>query len=219
MRRMTVSARALVPLLAPLLMSAPLGAAELVVRDFTFGLESDPTAFHYQLTSQTGTRSGNDNFTNGYGVYLGTLWSFAGPGDSTGFLLGGQITYDRYGYANGGGYTTYGGRVLGGYAYALSDRWTLQGLVDVGIGAGTLQVNGQKAFSSYSATGLNYAYAARLGVSFSVNDTLLIDGDVGYRDISSSLSAGSTDLKLTSTGLCGSLGLRWRFSSSPAPLE
>jgi hypothetical protein len=209
----------MLPLLAPLLAAAPAGAAELVVRDLSLGLELVPTGFSYQLTDPTGTRSGTDAFSSGYGAFLGSVWSIAGPGDSGGFLLGGELTYDKFAYTNGGGYTTYGARVLGGYAYALSDRWTLQALADVGLGAGSLQLEGKSAFSSYTANGLYYSYAARLGVSFSVNDSVLIDGDVGYRGITSSLSAGSTDLKLTSTGMCASLGLRWRFSSSPAPLE
>jgi hypothetical protein len=203
----------------PVVAAAPLLGAELVVRDLSLGLELQPTSFTYKLKDATGTRSGNDSFSSGYGAFLGTRWSFAGPGDSGGFLIGGEITYDQFTYVNGGAYTTYGGRLLGGYGFALSDRWSLEGLVDAGAGAGSFNVKGRAAFSSYTATGLYYSYAARLGVSFAVTERLLIDADAGYRFNTSNLTAGSTKVTLTGSGLCAALGLRYRFSNSPAPLE
>jgi hypothetical protein len=194
-------------------------SAELVVRDLSLGLELQPTSFSYQLKDPNGTRSGNDSFSSGYGAYLGSMWSIAGPGDSGGFLVGGELVYDRFAYANGGSETAYGARLLGGYAYALSDRWGLYGIVDAGAGSASLSLNGHLAFSTYRANGLYYSYAARVGISFAVTDRMIIDGDAGYRTNSDNLSAGNTKVSITSSGLCASVGFRYRFSNSPAPLE
>ncbi len=223
-RRQTIAAmnrssRGVPTILIPLLLSAPLGAAELVVRDLSAGIELLPTGFTYTLTDPTGSRTGQDSFSSGYGAFVGSVWSIAGPGDSSGFLLGGDLTYATYAYTNGGAYTTYGGRLLGGYAYAISDRWTLSAVVDAGAGSGTFNIVGTSAFKNYTANGLYYSYAARLGASFAVNDSLLVDVDAGYRNTQSNLSAGGTDLTLTGTGICAAIGFRYRFSSSPSPLE
>lgn len=216
MRAMTTTVRALVLACAVV---APVSAAELVVRDLALGVEMLPTSFSYTLTDPSGTRSGSDSFDSAYGAYVGTRWSFAGPGDTGGLLVGGDLGYATRAYANGGAYTTYGVRALAGWGWALHDRWTLQALVDGGVAAGAFELKGRQAFQSYSASGLQYTYAARLGVAFTVTERFLVEADAGWRGESSALSAGGTDLQLTGSGLCASVGLRYRFTSAPAPLE
>ncbi len=143
----------------------------------------------------------------------------SGPGESTGFIVGGELAAGSYAYAGGGGYTTYGFRLLGGYGWAFSDRWSLDALVDAGVGAGNLELTGKSAFDHYAASGLYYSYAARLGVQFAATESLHLDAEVGYRAENSSLAAGGTTISLVGAGLCAGVGLSYRFSNSPSTLE
>jgi hypothetical protein len=197
----------------------PCAAAELVVRDLSASLELLPTGFSYSLKNTTGTRSGTDAFSSGYGLAIGGRYSLSGPGDTTGFIVGSELTAGNFAYAGGGTMTTYGARLLGGYGWAFTDRWSLAALIDAGGGAANLELTGNDAFSHYAASGLFYSYAARLGVAFAATESLLLGAEVGYRGLSSSLSAGGTTITLDGTGLCAGAGLSYRFSNSPSTLE
>ncbi len=201
------------------LSTAPLCSAELVVRDLTVSLELLPTGFSYTLDNAAGTRSGDDAFSSGYGVALGGRYSLSGPGDSTGFILGGEITAGSYAYQGGGSMSTYGARLLGGYGWAFGDRWSINALIDAGAGAANLELTGKAAFDHYAASGLYYSYAARVGLAFAATESLLLAAEAGYRGISSSLAAGGTTITLSGTGLCAGVGIWYRFSNSPSTLE
>jgi hypothetical protein len=199
--------------------AAPLTAAELVVRDLSLQIETLPTDFSYTLKDATGTRSGNDAFSSGYGVSLAGRYSLAGPGDKRGFVVGAELTTGQYAYLDGGGYTTYGVRATGGYGFALSDRWAITPLIDAGVGAGNLNIVGNSAFDNYAASGLYYSYAARLGATFAFTDSMLVGVEAAYRGAMSSLKAGSTTITLDGAGPSILLDLTYRFSNSPATLE
>jgi hypothetical protein len=211
--------RRLLPAAVLLAAALPAGAAELVVRDLSLQAGLEPTSFSYTITDPSGNRSGSDAFSSGYGLALGGLYSFAGPGRSGGFLGGADLVAGEYGYQGGGSYVTYGGRLVGGYGYAVSDHWLAAGLVDAGGGIGNLTLSGSKAFSSYSASGIYYSYAARVLVTYAVTDHAVVGLTAGYRATTSNLSAGGTSFTLDGSGFCAALGLTWRFSNAPSPLE
>ena len=206
-------------LMALALCAGSAAAAELVVRDLTLSAEIEPTSFHYTISDPSGNRSGSDAFSSGYGVTIGGQYSFAGPGRSGGFVAGADLLAADYAYQGGGTYITYGGRLVGGYAYAISDHWIAAGLIDAGGGIGNLSLSGSNAFSSYTASGTYYSYAARGLVSYAITDHAVVQVSAGYRFTTSDLSAGGTSFTLDSSGFCAALGLTWRFSNAPSPLE
>ncbi len=205
----------LILLLTPLL----LPAAELVMRDLRVELASEPTAFSYQLNDETGSRSGADSFDSAYGLGLGARWSFAGPGRSHGLLadvalLGTKRTY------SGGGLTSYGLRVGGGYGWAVADQLALTGMVEVGGGLASLALDGAGAFPAYNADGSWFGYGLRAGAVWYVTDRLFVDLSAAWRTEQQQLGAdGGQDLSLNVSGIGYCLGVGWRLSTMPGRLE
>ena len=62
-------------------------------------------------------------------------------------------------------------------------------------------------------------YGARVGLQYSFNDLLHIGLDVGWLDVEHDLSGDGVDLTLTNSGLVVGLGISYRLSNSPRPLE
>jgi len=202
-------------LLAPLL----LPAAELVMRDLRLEVDSNPTAFSYQLKDETGSRSGSDSFDSAYGLGLGARWSFAGPGRSHGLLADLVLVGTRRAYT-GGGLTDYGVRIGGGYGWAVADQLTLTGMVEVGGGLATLALDGGGAFPAYNASGSWFGYGLRAGAVWYLTDRLFVDLSATWRTEHQQLGADNgQELSLDVSGIGYALGVGWRLSTMPGRLE
>lgn len=196
-----------------------LPAAELVVRDGHFALEMLPTDFDYELKSVTSSGSGSDTFDQHVGIAAGVLYSFSGPGDVSGFIVGGEIAAAQADYRSIGHLTSFGLRAQGGYAWALSDSWLIRGTAELTYGLSTLDLTANSAFPAVSADGSLFGYGGRVGLQYSFNDLLHIGLDVGWLDVEHDLSGDGVDLTLTNSGLVVGLGISYRLSNSPRPLE
>lgn len=195
-------------------------AAELVVRDLVINLEFLPAAYDYTLSDSNGTRAGSDEFDSAIGIAVGGRYSFAGPGDSHGFIIGGELCAAQYGSSDPDGHmTTYGARVEGGYGLALSDRWTITALADVGYALATYDITSGTSFPSFSASGKALSYGAGLGVGFSVTERVLVGFELGYQIRTMSLSGNGLTIEADQAGMRAALGLTYRFSARPRPLE
>jgi opacity protein-like surface antigen len=195
-------------------------ASELVVRDLIIDLEFLPAAYDYTLDDGETSRSDSDEFDSAIGIAIGGRYSFAGPGDRHGFIVGGELCGAQYGTSDPEGHlTTYGARVEGGYGFALSDRWTIIGLAEVGYGLATFDVTGGGDFPTFSADGTTLTYGAALGVDFAVTERVLVGVDLGYQVRTIDLSGNGLDIELEQGGLRAAIGLTYRFSARPSPLE
>ncbi len=203
---------------AALSVSALLPAAELVVRDVGGGLAWQPTSFTYALADDTGRRTGSDAFDRRYGIELSGLYSFAGTGDSTGMVAGGGLGAGRADYT-GGGLTEYGLHARVGYAWAATDRLSLLGDARLGLGYGSLTIDGGSSFPSYTATGPQIGLGAGVGAAFAVTEKVVVRLDAGYRRDQFRMSGGGKTLDLTASGPAVSVTIAWRTSATPFLLE
>ena len=199
--------------------STSLCASELVQRDLTFTIGTAPTSFSYNLNDANGSHSGNDAFSQNIAVAVGGRYSFSGPGDSTGIVIGGALVADQASYKSLGHYTGYGLQVSGGYGWAITDHWSLGGRVLAGYGYATFDLQSNSAFPAVSSTGSTVSYGASADLDYTITDKITVLVDVGYQRTKASLSGSGTDLTLTTSGFMAALGIAWRFSSSPRPLE
>ena len=207
-------------LLGALVFLPAVQASELVVRDLIIDLEFLPAAYDYTLDDGETSRSDSDEFDSAIGIAIGGRYSFAGPGDRHGFIVGGELCGAQYGTSDPEGHlTTYGARVEGGYGFALSDRWTIIGLAEVGYGLATFDVTGGGDFPTFSADGTTLTYGAALGVDFAVTERVLVGVDLGYQVRTIDLSGNGLDIELEQGGLRAAIGLTYRFSARPSPLE
>lgn len=208
------------PAILSLFLLSSIPAAELVVRDLRAGLDLLPVDFGYSLADSTGTRTGNDVFDQHYGLSVGARYSLARIGESHGAVVGVDLGMAQATYAPAdGAISSY--LVAGelGYAWALTDTWTLAGAGRLGLGLTRAQFDGSGSFASYAPQGPMAEYGARVGVLWSVTDQVVVDGHVGWRASVARLTADGRDLDLDTGGLLVSLGFAWRFTSSPWRLE
>lgn len=194
-------------------------SAELVVRNLHMDLELLPADFDYEIDDGVTTRSGSDSFDSAFGLALGARYSFAGTGDTHGFLVGGQITVAQAAYDSFGHLTDYGLRVEGGYGYAFNDLLTFNVLLRGGYSWATFDLTENDNFSSISLTGSGLSYGAALGIDVQVTERWQLNGAVGYHLTSFDLSGGNVDATIDRSGFCISLGFLYRLSNQPSPLE
>lgn len=203
-----------VPLSVPVVV-----ASELVVRNLHADIELLPADFDYEIDDGVLTRSGSDSFDQVVGLAVGARYSFAGTGDSHGFLLGGQVTVAQGAYGSVGNLTDFGVRIEGGYGYALSDSWTVNLLLRVGYGWATFDMTDNENFSAVSLSGTGLTYGAALGVDYVVSDRWQISVTGGYQTTSYELSGSGVDATVDRAGFSASLGFLYRLSNQPSPLE
>jgi len=196
-----------------------LDASELVQRDFTFTVGEVPTAFSYTLTDANGSRTGSDSFSQNIGIAVGGRYSFSGPGDASGLVVGGALVADQASYQSIGHYTGYGLQLFGGYGWAISDAWSVGARIQAGYGLATFDIQANPAFPSVSTTGSTFSYGAALDLDYAITEKLTVLLDLGYLTTTANLSGGGVTLKLTNSGCAGALGIAWRFSAAPRPLE
>ena len=214
-----LSAGVLFACCSTLVAPARLAASELVQRDFTFTVGEDPTAFSYTLTDANGSRTGSDSFSQNIGVAVGGRYSFSGPGDSSGLVVGGALVANQASYQSLGHYTGYGLQLFGGYGWAITDTWSLGARLQAGLGLATFDLQSNAAFPSVSTTGSTFSYGAAVDLDYAITEKLTVLLDLGYLMTTASLSGGGVTLKLTNSGFAGALGIAWRFSAAPRPLE
>lgn len=194
-------------------------SAELVVRNVLVDIEFLPSDFDYSIQDSNGTRSGSDSFASGYGIAAGVRYSFARTGDAHGFLLGGEFVGAQARYGNTGQLTDYGLRLDGGYGYALDDRWSVNFLLRAGYGRATLDLDANTSFSAVSVSGGALTYGAALGIDAVIAEQWQISTSIGYLKSSYSLSGNDVDVTIDRAGLSASIGVLYRLSNLPRPLE
>lgn len=194
-------------------------AAELVVRNLNLSLELLPTDFDYTLEDGVTSRTGSDGFERHIGMAVGGGWSFAGPGDSSGLLVGGQLVVAQATYESVGNLTTYGLRAVVGYGWQLTDHWGLSINARGGYRLGTFDITASTGFPASSQTGGGLEYGGTLGLDYAIGDRWLVTADVGWLSSELSLSGSSIESTLEMSGGMVALGVSYRFSSAPRPLE
>lgn len=197
-----------------------LPAAELVVRDLRVGVDLLPLDFDYTLKDSTGSRSGTDVFARNVGISIGGRYSLARIGDSHGTIVGMDLSVARAEYAPADGViSTYALAGELGYGWAMSDAVTVMGTGRIGLGVAHGTFNGAGSFASYAPSGPLGEYGLRAGVLWTVTDTIILDGTLGWRHAVTRMTSDGRDLDLDNGGLLVSVGMAWRFTSSPWRLE
>lgn len=206
-------------LLLTVVSGSAIWSAELVVRNVLVDIEFLPSDFDYSIKDSNGTRSGSDSFDSGFGLAAGVRYSFARTGDAHGFLLGGELIGAQASYGGTGHLTDYGLRLDGGYGYALDDRWSINLLLRGGYGWATLDIGANSTFSAIAVSGGALTYGVSLGVDAVVAERWQISTSIGYSKTSYSLSGNDVDVTIDRAGLSASVGVLYRISNLPRPLE
>jgi hypothetical protein len=211
--------RSSVLVLALYALAGQLSSAELVVRDAHLALELLPSDFEYEMESGTSSGSSDDSFDRHLGLAAGVLYSFSGPGDSHGILVGGELAAAQAAYGSIGNLTSFTLRGQAGYGWAISDRWQVYGLVELDYGVSTFDITQNSAFTAVSSDGAHFGYGAAGVVQYSFNDLLHLSLKAGWQEVEYDLSGSGVDLTLTNSGLMVGLGISYRLSNTPRPLE
>lgn len=205
--------------LAVALLPGGLSAAELVQRDLILSVGEQPTAFTYTLSDPTSSRQGSDSFSQNVGVEVGGRYSLAGAGDASSLVLGGALVANQAGYGSSGHYTGYGLRLDGGYGWAISDAWSVGGRLELGLGLATFDLQAGDAFPAVSTSGSTISYGVAVDVDYALSDTFTALLEVGYLRTDAKLSGGGVDLNIDTTGFSFALGIAYRFSVAPRPVD
>ena len=202
-----------------LMCSCGLPAAELVVRDVGVSVGVAPSSFSYDLSNAAGSRSGDDAFDTNLEVEGHGRYSLAGTGESWGAVVGAGLALQRAGYGSGGGWVSPQVRALAGVGWALSDRWTLLGEAELGLGVGTLRIDGGASFPEQRYRGTVLAPGLRATALMTLSEQWYGSLSAGWRQTRGSFTGDGADLSLTISGFTAALGAEWRFSARPALLE
>ena len=202
-----------------LLCSWGLPGAELVVRDVGLSIGVVPSSFSYDLTNAARSRSGDDAFATNLEVEGRGRYSLAGTGESWGAVVGTGVAVQRAGYGSGGGWLSSQVRALAGIGWALSDRLTLLGEAELGLGVGTLRIDGGASFPEQRYRGAVLAPGLRATVLTTLSEQWYGSLSAGWRQTRGTFSGDGADLALTISGFTAALGAEWRFSARPALLE
>lgn len=197
----------------------PATAAELAIRDVGVEFLTLPSDFDYEITSSTRSVSGSDGFDSAYGLRLGGAYSFTGPGDRSGLLVGAGALISRAIVASDGELFSYGLDGGVGYAFAVSDSIVLQALGRAGVGVSDLSLPNNTTFSGYDGTGAYLTYGVEAGASWAVKERLVLSATVGYQFGTHQLSGDGADITLDTAGITMGLGLAWRLVVNPWRLE
>ena len=196
-----------------------LPAAELVIRDVGVAVGVAPSSFTYDLSNGAGSRSGNDSLGTNIELEGQGRYSLAGTGESWGVVVGGGLAFERAGYPTGGGWLATEARGLAGLGWAVNDRLTLLGEAELGLGYGTLQIDGGSAFPGTRFSGRILSPGARAVALITLSEQWYTSLSFGWRQTRGSFTGDGTDLSLTMSGFTAAVGFEWRLSASPALLE
>lgn len=193
--------------------------AELVTRDLFVSFDSQPTDFAFTAKSDVGTSSGDDAFDSGLGISLGGRWSFTQPGSSLGLVVGGDLDVTSYQYENSAENLTFGGRLIIGAGWAITDRWELLVEPTIEYGFGTFDFPATQSYAAYQADGTYLGYGLRLNAIHRFSDRWAVMGAIGWKRIDNDLSGDGIDLTLEQEGMSFSIGLLYRLSAAPTRVE
>ena len=196
-----------------------LPAAELVVRDVGLAVGVAPSSFTYDLSNDAGSRSGNDALGTNLELEGHGRYSLAGTGESWGVVVGGGLALERAGYTTGGGWLASEVRGLAGLGWALTDRLTLLGEAELGLGYGTLQIDGGSAFPGTRFSGRILSPGARAVALITLSEQWYTSLSLGWRQTRGTFTGDGSNLSLTMSGFTAAVGFEWRFSARPALLE
>jgi hypothetical protein len=198
---------------------ASLPAAEVVLSDLRFGLESLPTSFTYHVHDGGSEDSGSSTFQFGFGLAGRGVYAFGAPGSSGAFFVGGALDLQAYTYDGSGRYDVAMLRALGGYAYAFDDRWTAEICPFVGAGLGSFRIPGNDLFQPITTSGHVFDYGIDVGVSYALSRHWLIQARAGWLVSTATLSGEGLDVTLDQSGPTGFLGVAYRFGGTPPPIR
>jgi len=194
-----------------------LPGAELVMRDIGAGLELQPTALDYTVSSGVGDASGSDALSSAVGLELHGRYSLAGTGATHGAVLGLGLAAGRADYPGGGEWSTYTVRGLAGWGWAPTDRVTLLAEALLGLGVARLSLSSDAY--DLSTTGAIIEPGVQVGIHVGISDSVIAFGTLGYRRGIARLTGDDTDISLTISGLAVAFGVDWRLSNRPFLLE
>ncbi len=193
-------------------------AAELVMRDLSLNLQYLVESYEFSIDDGESERSGSDAFDGGFAVCLSGRYSLPRAGRAHGWIVGGDI-----GYASRSGddleLETYGLTAVGGYAYALSDRWHTAVELSLGWGLGELTVDGGGLFADASGDGDWFGYGIDGVVGYALSDHWLVDLRAGYGGRQGTYGMDGFDTEFDTAGVRAALGITWRLSLTPRSLE
>lgn len=202
----------------PLLVTAGLPAAELVIRDVRLGMGTRPLDFTYDYSGNSANGSGDDSFDADLGIEGGGRWSFARSGDAFGLVVGGDLILDAWSYDGTDGMASTWLRLSAGPGWAITDRWT--GIAEIGVqfGVTTLSLPATSQSPSFEADGTAIGYDLRIGANWMLTRRIGLGGHVGWLESTHDLS-GDADLTIEQSDWFIGLELLWRFNDAPTRLE
>lgn len=193
--------------------------AELRVADLRLGIESRPADFDFEISNDLGTVSGSDSFDSGFAVSARGLYALRRPGSAGGWLLGGEVSASWHQYDEESDFTSLRLRGMGGYGYALSDRWAVHGLLYVGTGVASLDLADGDTYDGFTADGSLVDYGAVAGVRYELSRHWLLEAEAGWLESDAQLEGNGYDISVQETGPTFYIGATYRFGGLPPRLE
>ncbi|HYE05379.1 MAG TPA: hypothetical protein VEL07_07595 [Planctomycetota bacterium] len=204
---------------------AAAGGAELVIADVRVGLHALPTDFDYTVTDSEfdGHESADStSFDYGFGLGVRGIYSFSSPGAAGGFFAGAEAFVGVYEYSHGP-YRSLTGRVLGGYAYAFTEKLSMEITPFIGYGLSTFalsgEIEGQQVIDDIEFDGTVIEYGAMLGASYALTRSILIVAEAGWMQTTGDLSGDGIDIEMEQAGPAFFLGAVWRINGAPPRIE
>ncbi|NRA37555.1 MAG: hypothetical protein HRU15_05405 [Planctomycetes bacterium] len=196
-------------------------ASELVIKDVRLGTEFLPGDFDFENTSDTNYNTGSDEFESSIGASAGAIYSWSVPGSSSGWLAGGMFTLRQQAIGDTSDVSSIGFRAIAGYAYALNDRLTFSAEPFIGIGLSDMTVQSTDNVDGFAIDGDLIEYGVNVQSIISMTSEWQALIGVGYVSSTMSLSGGPQSFQsdIDSDGLYASLGISWRWDTSPWTLE
>lgn len=194
-------------------------AAEFVVDDATFALESGPRSFRYRIDNGTSTAEGTGEATSHVGLRAGLLRSFSPRGGEFGPLLGGDLVLRRLDLGSGTTDVRVGLEPTAGFGWAPYDRWQVLLVGVVGLGIERYARAAGDGFAEATASGRWATYGLRLRAQYALNRQWWLGGETAWTDAPGSLSGDGLDLGVRPSGLGFALTLIYRIDATPTRLE
>jgi len=205
--------------LAIILLAAAAPAADLVNRDLTLALETEPTAFSWSVTRDGVRTTGSDAFTSHLAVVGGGRYSVTSPGSGVGLVIGVEGALARTTIDPSGELWWSEGRLVAGAGWAPLQGLTLGAVLRTGVGLDRMSVGGSQAFTTFDASGGHLAVAPELSLGWDVRRNLRLSIGAGWRWSRTTLTGHGVEIGIDQSGPTLSLGLAWALSDVPPSLE
>jgi hypothetical protein len=190
-------------------------AAEFTLADVRMGLSMLPSEFSYRVTDNGRSTTGSTSFRSGFGIGALAAYAFSHPGDSGAFFIGAEAVAGRYAYESDGVYESADLRLIGGYGYAITDRWSVEAHPWIGGGYGRFSIPSAGLYQGLTVSGAEYQYGATLGSTFAFAHNWLAAGSAGWMESTAEQRGDGLELRMHQSGPCFFLGLAYRFDAAP----